>query len=73
MAVRLQVPLIPVHLHGLERVLPPDGRWPRRGKVRVRFGAPLRFIWANNLDPIDDLLLGPDRFESFQFSISTSF
>lgn len=37
------------------------------------FGAPLRFIWANNLDPIDDAILGADRFESFQFSISTSF
>ena len=37
------------------------------------FGAPLRFIWANNLDPIDDRALGADRFESFQFSISTSF
>lgn len=37
------------------------------------FGAPLRFIWANNLDPIDDVALGADRFESFQFSISTSF
>lgn len=37
------------------------------------FGAPLRFIWANNLDPIDDSALGADRFETFQFSISTSF
>ena len=37
------------------------------------FGAPLRFIWANNLDPISDPSLGADRFESFQFSISTSF
>ena len=37
------------------------------------FGAPLRFIWANNLDPITDDALGADRFESFQFSISTSF
>ena len=37
------------------------------------FGAPLRFIWANNLDPIDDAQLGADRFESFQFSIATSF
>lgn len=37
------------------------------------FGAPLRFIWANNLDPIEDDTLGADRFESFQFSIATSF
>jgi len=32
------------------------------------FGAPLRFIYAKNLDPLPD-----DRFESFQFSIGTSF
>ncbi len=32
------------------------------------FGAPLRFIYANNLDPLPN-----DRFESFQFSIGTSF
>ncbi len=32
------------------------------------FGAPLRFIYATNLDPLPD-----DRFESFQFSVGTSF
>lgn len=44
------------------------------------FGAPLRFIWANNLDPIepifdeDGIPLDPgDRFEDFQFAISTTF
>ena len=32
------------------------------------FGAPLRFIYAKNLDPQPQ-----DSFESFQFSIGTSF
>lgn len=32
------------------------------------FGAPLRFIYAKNLDPLPD-----DTFESFQFSIGTTF
>ena len=32
------------------------------------FGQPLRFIYANNLDPLPD-----DRFESFQFSVGTTF
>ena len=32
------------------------------------FGAPLRFIYAKNLDPLPQ-----DSFESFQFSIGTSF
>lgn len=32
------------------------------------FGAPLRFIYASNLDPLPD-----DRFEGFQFSIGATF
>ena len=32
------------------------------------FGAPLRFIYSNNLDPLPG-----DRFQEFQFSIGTSF
>jgi outer membrane protein insertion porin family len=32
------------------------------------FGAPLRFIYATNLDPLPD-----DRFEAFQFSIGATF
>lgn len=32
------------------------------------FGAPLRFIYSSNLDPLPD-----DRFESFQFSIGATF
>lgn len=44
------------------------------------FGAPLRFIWSNNLDPIEPIvdedgrLIDPgDRFQDFQFAISTTF
>jgi outer membrane protein insertion porin family len=41
------------------------------GELRIFvpiFGAPLRFIYASNLDPLPD-----DRFESFQFSIGATF
>lgn len=40
-------------------------------ELRIRvplFPAPLRFIWANNLDPLID-----DQFNSLDFSLSTSF
>ena len=38
------------------------------------FGAPLRFIWANLLNPYDNLPPGDqERFESFDFSIGVSF
>jgi outer membrane protein insertion porin family len=37
------------------------------------FGAPLRFVYASNLDPIDDPGPYPERFDSFQFDIGTTF
>ena len=46
-------------------------RWTAGGELRVFvpvFGAPLRFIYASNLEPLPD-----DRFESFQFSIGATF
>ena len=46
-------------------------RYSAGAELRVQvplFPAPLRFIWARNLDPLDD-----DQFKSFDFSLSTSF
>ncbi|HEX2466039.1 MAG TPA: outer membrane protein assembly factor BamA [Thermoanaerobaculia bacterium] len=38
------------------------------------FGAPLRFIWSNNIDPLEGLPeFDQERFQSFDFSIGTSF
>ena len=41
-ASRLEVPVVPVRLEGLDRVLHHSWRMPRRGPVRVSFGPPLR-------------------------------
>jgi len=41
-ASRLDVPVVPVRLQGLDQVLDPHWKWPKRGPVRVAFGAPLR-------------------------------
>jgi long-chain acyl-CoA synthetase len=43
MAVRLAIPVVPVHIQGLFEVLPLDVSWPRPGPVRLRFGSPMRF------------------------------
>ncbi|MEO8277556.1 MAG: outer membrane protein assembly factor BamA [Thermoanaerobaculia bacterium] len=46
-------------------------RYSAGGELRIFvpiFGAPLRFIYASNLDPLPD-----DRFDSFQFSIGATF
>ena len=33
--------VVPIRLEGIDRVLHQTWRWPRRGNVRVTFGAPL--------------------------------
>jgi long-chain acyl-CoA synthetase len=38
MASKLRLPVVPVRLEGLERVLHHTWRWPRRGPVRISFG-----------------------------------
>jgi long-chain acyl-CoA synthetase len=43
MAQELAVPLVPVRISGMDKVLPPGAAWPRRGKVMVRIGTPLTF------------------------------
>ena len=40
-ASKLHLPVVPVRLEGVERVLHHSWRWPRRGRVRVTFGTPL--------------------------------
>jgi long-chain acyl-CoA synthetase len=41
-AARLDLPVVPVRLEGLDKVLHKTMRWPKRGPARVAFGAPLR-------------------------------
>lgn len=41
MATRLKLPVVPVRLEGLDRVLHQHWHWPRHGEVRIAFGAPL--------------------------------
>jgi long-chain acyl-CoA synthetase len=42
MASRLDLPVVPVRLEGLEKVLHQKMKFPVRGPVRVSFGAPMR-------------------------------
>jgi 1-acyl-sn-glycerol-3-phosphate acyltransferase len=46
-ASRLGVPVVPVRIEGLDRVLHPSWRMARRGKVRVAFGPPRRLVGDN--------------------------
>jgi long-chain acyl-CoA synthetase len=42
MASKLGVPVVPIRIDGLEKVLHPKMKWPKKGPVRVAFGAPMR-------------------------------
>lgn len=41
LALKKNVPVIPVYIAGSEKVLPPGAKFFKRGRIRVRFGRPL--------------------------------
>jgi long-chain acyl-CoA synthetase len=41
LASHLHLPVVPVRIRGVNRVLSPDEKWPHPGPVRVAFGSPL--------------------------------
>ena len=43
-ATRTGCQVLPVRIVGAHEVLPPGARWPRRSRVEVRFGQPLRAL-----------------------------
>ncbi len=43
MARELGIPVVPVRISGTEKVLPHGARWPKPGKVTVRFGKAIHF------------------------------
>jgi long-chain acyl-CoA synthetase len=43
MVQELGIPVVPVWIEGLDKVLPRGARWPKRGKVTVTFGVALHF------------------------------
>jgi 1-acyl-sn-glycerol-3-phosphate acyltransferase len=40
-AARLEIPVVPVRLDGLDRILHQRWKFPARGTARVAFGAPM--------------------------------
>jgi long-chain acyl-CoA synthetase len=50
MALRLQVPVVPVHIQGLFEVYSIHHNWPKRGPVRVTFGPALRFVATDTIE-----------------------
>jgi long-chain acyl-CoA synthetase len=55
LASHVRVPVAPVRIEGLERVLHRDARWPSHGKVKVTFGAPLTLQGDDYAATVKDL------------------
>lgn len=41
LAVRCGVPVVPVHIHGTDRLFPKGAKYPKTGSTRVTFGRPI--------------------------------
>jgi 1-acyl-sn-glycerol-3-phosphate acyltransferase len=39
---RMGLPVVPIRLAGVDRILPTGSKWPRPGRVSVTFGGPMR-------------------------------
>jgi long-chain acyl-CoA synthetase len=50
MAARLGVPVVPFHIEGTFEVYSVHHQWPKEGRVRVRFGAPLDVFPGEDID-----------------------
>jgi long-chain acyl-CoA synthetase len=50
MASKLEIPVVPIRIDGLNRVLHPDWKMARMAPVRIAFGPPLRVAGTNYLD-----------------------
>ncbi len=52
LATQIRVPVLPVLLEGLDSILPPGARWPRRGRARATIGPPLELFPQNDETPL---------------------
>jgi 1-acyl-sn-glycerol-3-phosphate acyltransferase len=43
LALKANVPVVPVFIHGSDKVLPPGAKWFRRNRVSVRYGKPISY------------------------------
>ena len=43
LAVKGDVPVVPVHIDGSDKVLPPGAKYPQRNRITISFGKPLMF------------------------------
>jgi long-chain acyl-CoA synthetase len=55
LASRVRVPVVPVRIIGLDRVLHRSAKWPTRGPVTVAFGKPMRLEGSDHVSEVKRL------------------
>lgn len=53
MVKELGIPVVPIKINGTDLVLPHEAHFPKRGKVTVTFGEPLRFRYEEPADIVE--------------------
>jgi long-chain acyl-CoA synthetase len=53
MVKELGIPVVPIKISGTGQVLPPDASFPKRGRVTVTFGKPLRFRYEDPAEIVE--------------------
>jgi long-chain acyl-CoA synthetase len=53
MVKELGIPVVPIKISGTDKVLPHDANFPKRGKVTVTFGKPLRFRYEEPAEIVE--------------------
>jgi long-chain acyl-CoA synthetase len=53
MVKELGIPVVPIKISGTGQVLPPGARFPKRGRVTVTFGKPLRFRYEEPVEIVE--------------------
>jgi long-chain acyl-CoA synthetase len=53
MVKELGIPVVPIKISGTEKVFPPEASFPKRGKVSVTFGEPLRFRFEDPAEIVE--------------------
>jgi long-chain acyl-CoA synthetase len=61
MVKELGIPVVPIKISGTGQVLPPGARFPKRGRVTVTFGKPLRFRYEEPAEIVEKTRLAVEK------------
>ena len=64
MVKELGIPVVPIKIIGTEQVLPHEVSFPKRGRVTVTFGEPLRFRYEEPAEIVEKARQAVDKLQA---------